>query len=335
MSFIFRDYPSTSFYDGDLGYLVKAYKKLVEDYDAIKNDYNDIQHRYEQIQKDIENFPKEMQRLYEEAIANFNKSFNSFTVYVENRLTEFSDELDLFEDELKTRQVNFELRVNATIRDMDERYYKILSDMRKEISYFEYRMQLAWTNYRDSVNRIIDDIQRDITVRINASQNYVKLYADGKIMESEKRLMAVIDQWSKDFPPVLNPINGQTEPLNDVLRQIWEVHVDGITVKQLVDSNITVSDLVAKKIPVLDIVTKGYALLYWKKPWMMYSPFDGQYVKITDVVYKLASLHKIVIAVQTLVNYNLTVEKIANANFTAYDVSWKGGTIFGELAENG
>lgn len=334
MSFNFRDYPSTSFYDGDLGYLVKAYKKLVKDYDTIKNDYDDIIHRYEQIQKDIETFPAEMQRLYNDALDKFQTSFDEFSASVSSKLSKFEDEMRDFEIAITENQLDFEAETTRKIDALDEHYSSQLSSMREEISTFEYRMQLAWTDYRDSVNRIIDDMQRDITVRINASQNYVKLYADGKIMESEKRLMSVIDQWSKDFPPVLNPITGETEPLDDVLRQIWETHVCGIKVEQLVDSHIKVEDLVAKRLKVIDIVTKGYALLYWRKPWKMYSPFTGQYVNITDVVYQLAALHKTAATVGQIHDYKIPVENVVDSKSTVYDIVWKGGVIFAKLAQN-
>lgn len=323
MSFNFNDYPATSFYDDDLGYLVKAYKKLVQEYEKIQKDYDEILDRYKQMQKDIEDFPREMQRLYNDALEKFQSSFDDFSKQTIERLLEFNTEI-----------LRFEQETIDNITTLDEKYMKQLRDMREDMSAFEYRMELAWSNYRDSVNRTVSEMKRDMQISINASQNYVKLYADGKVAESEKRLIAIIDQWTKDFPPVINPINGMTEPLNDVLRQIWEVHVDGITVNQLVDSRISVSDIVDMRLSVLDIVTKGYSLLYWKKPWKMYSPFTGQYTNVTDVIYQLAALHKLGITTQVLAGYSLAVQKIVDASISAYNVSWNGGVEFAKLAES-
>lgn len=50
----FNEFPHTRNYDGDLGYLIKMYKKLVAEYASIEEQYKVLVKIYEQVQNDIE-----------------------------------------------------------------------------------------------------------------------------------------------------------------------------------------------------------------------------------------------------------------------------------------
>lgn len=51
----FNEFPHTRMYDGDLGYLIKMYKELVEEYGSIEEKYELLTKIYEQIKGDIQN----------------------------------------------------------------------------------------------------------------------------------------------------------------------------------------------------------------------------------------------------------------------------------------
>ena len=51
----FNEFPHTRNYDGDLGYLIKIYKKLVAEYASIEDQYEALTKIYEMIQNDIKN----------------------------------------------------------------------------------------------------------------------------------------------------------------------------------------------------------------------------------------------------------------------------------------
>ena len=51
----FNEFPHTRGYDGDLGYLIKMYKKLVAEYASIEEQYEALTKIYEMIQNDIKN----------------------------------------------------------------------------------------------------------------------------------------------------------------------------------------------------------------------------------------------------------------------------------------
>ena len=51
----FNEFPHTRNYDGDLGYLIKMYKKLVAEYASIEEQYEALTKIYEMVQNDIEN----------------------------------------------------------------------------------------------------------------------------------------------------------------------------------------------------------------------------------------------------------------------------------------
>lgn len=323
MSYLFPDYPHTNNYDGEVGFLIKEYKKLVEDYSKILEQYNYLYNKFNSIEDE----------------------FNSFKPYIDSEFNkfkkEFNDEMNKRFDDIYLEIHKFEESIYNELNDVKWKVDRNIEQFRSEIAEFRHEMNESFRNFSTEIEIKFNELQKNLSDwennfniylenRLNGFDGYMKLYVSIEFKKCLQEMKDILNQWIEDFPPVRNPINGELEGINKVLNDIWRIHARGITVNQLVESAWTVNKLVEQKVTVMDIVTKGYDILYWKQAWKMYSPFNGRYVPISEVVYDLANLHKIPITIDNIISYQNTVNEIVNWNITAFDIIWKGGTIFAE-----
>lgn len=264
MSF-FNDFPRTRGYDGDLGWLISEYERLLKLY------------------QELETRTKELEELYDTIPDRINDAIQAGLKTIEDALNAFRKEMDEIEGE-----------VNAEI----EKQKKQFDEMRKEFD--ELKSTLLQT-YSDIYNLV-----------------------NGKIIYMEAWVMGKLEEFSNSYPWYVDPSDGLTEPIQDILFHMWNQLCHGINVLELEGLNINIAELESWKINVRELELWGRDL-HWFDRWknnMMISPFTGALTDVRDVVMKLASLHMDGVIVGTVEAQAFEIQPLEDKNFNVYDVSW-------------
>lgn len=116
----FNEFPHTKGYDGDLGYLIKMYKKLVAEYASIQEQYEALTKIYEMVQNDIKNITLEqlqewlddgtLEKIVNEAIST------KYGVYTPGCIIKPSIFIPDMTEEEATEQLNY-LHINSGFKD--------------------------------------------------------------------------------------------------------------------------------------------------------------------------------------------------------------------------
>lgn len=86
----FNEFPHTRSYDGDLGYLIKMYKKLVAEYGSIEDQYKVLVKIYEQVHNDIESITiEQLQKWLDDG--TFAEILKGFTETLQNEIDTLSE----------------------------------------------------------------------------------------------------------------------------------------------------------------------------------------------------------------------------------------------------
>lgn len=312
MSFV-TDYPSTNFYDGELGFLIKEYQEMKATYEAVKNDLVVVKDSIAILENEMVSFKKDissqLEKFTKETNEKIQNKFDLFSDYMDSEFAKIEKKFDLLNDDF----IKFTDKIDGNI-----------CDFRKEINDFKTFMENNYQSFVLELESRFNSFTISITKQLNAKEEVIRQWTSELVKKSYDDLLEVIEEWEKVFPPVTNPINGETEPLEEVLHDLYIINVNGITAQQFDDSKLTASEFDGKGITALVFDTKGYEYLYRFQPCMMFSPFSGEWIYISDVVWELAKYH---MGATTALEFDLleiTALKFDEKNITAKDFDWKG-----------
>lgn len=173
--------------------------------------------------------------------------------------------------------------------------------------------------------RISELEQAEIEIRQALTDFYALINAqtDNKIDALKLWVEKYLEQWSKSLPPVICPIHGYLEPLQDVLFHIVDYLGCGITALEYDNYSVSAKDYGNMEISAIDYDLWAKCKYFYPKKWCyMYDPFTGEYVPIAVVVNKLADLHKHGITAQQYDNLEEEAETYDALNISAYKYDW-------------
>ena len=205
----------------------------------------------------------------------------------------------------------FTAQVNATLKRYDSR----ITDTETKVDEFQ-KILNSFASELYSMRRLILALEQEL-----------KTYTDVECNIVYERCKLLIDEWSKELPPVINPTDGNTENINVALQHMYDFMIDGITALQLDNLNISAKNFDALLMPAKQFDTKGYKLLTDDGNIYMLSPFTGSVDNIVDVINSLAQLHMTSITASTLDSKALTAENFDAMNITAFIFDWHNPSI--------
>ena len=178
----------------------------------------------------------------------------------------------------------------------------------------------------DAMGIKIDGFEQElISIRQALADFYAIINAqtDDKIAALKLWVQRYVENWAKTLPPVMCPIHGYLEPLQDVLFHIVDYLGCGITALEYDNYSVTAQDYDDMQIYAIDYDLWAKCKYFYPKKWCyMQDPFTGEYVPIALVLDKLAELHKHGITAQQYDNIQEDAETYDALDINAYEYDW-------------
>lgn len=156
---------------------------------------------------------------------------------------------------------------------------------------------------------------------------FIEHYTDAMAHKVYNQLAALVEEWSKDLPPVMCPVDGRLEPISVALKHIYDFYNQGITAAEYDNLFLTAEEYDNMRITAAKYDGFAYEIFKERRVCTMISPFTGQIDYIRNVVNRLADFHKHGITAQEYDNLEHTAEEYEALNITAYEYDWENPLI--------
>ena len=182
-----------------------------------------------------------------------------------------------------------------------------------------------WTNntIQNTINRFEGELQSEVNklkVLISVTQSNAYTYTDFRIDELKKDLANLTTVY------VWNPVRGRVTDVNLAINDLYSLWSElfGLSAYEYDSLNLTADEYDGKYLTAIQYDIFAKLLLNRDDRFYMFSPFDGSYTLIKNVVYKLAELHYGENSF-TCTEYDaldLTATVYGGKNVTAYNFDW-------------
>lgn len=293
-------YPYTDFHELNLDYLLNTYQAIVDEVNEINTWI--AQHKIE----------------YEEAI---------------ERLTRVENEIDTFEAQINKA---FERLKEDQQRQLDEAIAQINLEVDEKLADLSAQVQQAI----DEINSKFERMQIEVRTEINAFKTLVnneiiairnEMRANNQIVFTwvENRIQELINELPEILTiNVYNPYRGYVTNIQIAVNDLYSLaSIWGLTASQYDNLGLTASEYDNLELTAMEYDTTGYKLLYPDPNYYMISPFNGQMVRVQDVVNQLAQFHKESLTAQGYDEKELTAQGYDDLELTAYEYDWYGASL--------
>lgn len=255
MSFL-DDFPGVKQYDGDLGWLIRAYRMFGEG--------------LEDLQKRV----AEMEDLYDSIPNTINAAIKQMQDQVNASLTEMQKQIDGLEADVNAKLNAWEIQFNQMVADFNKLWLQIHNYVDSQVDYMK-----AW----------------------------VKAY---------------LEEWAREYPYLLCPVDGRFEPLQEILFHLYNDLSWGIPARDFDALNMTAEKFDAMNIEAQRLDKWGRIIFIPYRFCYMYSPFTGEYVPVQEVILGLAKLHQNGVSAQEYDDGNITAQALDDKAVDAYPYDW-------------
>lgn len=221
------------------------------------------------------------------------------------------------QDALKNLPQSIQQEVNRQLSVAMQNVYNILNEYDERISNVENSVN----NMRDRVNNI--ELQINALIKqIAQVLGFIEHYTDAIGKKVYNQLKELVEQWSKDLPPVICPVDGQLESISVALKHIYDFYNQGISAADYDNLVLTAQEYDKMRITAGKYDGFAYQVFKERRVCTMVSPFTGQIDYIRNIVNRLADFHKKGITAQVYDSQNHTAETYDALEITAYKYDW-------------
>lgn len=217
-----------------------------------------------------------------------------------------------------------------TVKRLEDLYDTIPQQIADEIANQMIGVYNTLTQMRNQLEAMgikVDGFEQDLlSIRQALAAFYAIISAqtDNKIEALKLWVQKYVENWAKTLPPVVCPIHGYLEPLQDVLFHIVDYLGCGITALEYDNYSVSAQEYDNMEITAIDYDLWAKCKYFYPKKWSyMHDPFTGEYLPITIVVNKLADLHKHGITAQQYDNLEEDAGAYDALNISAYKYDWE------------
>ena len=236
---------------------------------------------------------------------------------LDRRVTALEGEINSFEAEIELRFSDLELELKT---EMDSAIAQVIHQVNEALN----QVELAILNLRSEFNQF----KTETTNLCISYYNLGKAYTDFKIEELINSLPDLTTVY------VFNPVRGEVTTLQTAIYDIYDMaRPHAITAQEYDDLGISAADYDALEITALEYDMEAYTyfenLGLIKNKWhYMYSPINGEYLPLKDVIMQLADLHMgDALTAQEYDDLELTASDYDAYEITAHDYDWSAKTI--------
>ena len=279
MSF-FNDIPHTRQYDGDLGWLIEAYRKLLKQYQELQERVTTLEDLYETI-------PDRIQAAIQEGLDKIEAALQKFQQDMDSAMTEFRAEMAQTKTEIDAaiaaQQAEFD-RMKAEFDELTSQLLETYQDIYRLVNGKMLDMEIwvlgkleqfsnSYPWYRDPsdgktepVQVILDHMWNRLSRGLNVWELEC-MHINVATLESWKINVWELEQYGKDLHwfdrwkhwMMISPFTGQLTEIAEVVRRLADLHMDGVLVGTVEAQAFNVQTLEDKQFNVYDVS--------WKRGW--------------------------------------------------------------------
>lgn len=199
--------------------------------------------------------------------------------------------------------------IKKAIVQLQEMYQYIPDTIQQEIQKQMAEVYVILTRFQGMIDENVqytkDEIQKmnnillawqkalaQLEVAVNDILPAAKSYADKQDLYYYQLIMAYLRSFPKEWQPVICPVDGKLEDINTALSHIYAAVGDWITYTDINNLNMTFDKFNQALISYREFNDKASKLVdKFNSNYYMYSPVNGEYLSLKDVIWQLYRLH--------------------------------------------
>ena len=304
---LFDHFPYSNFHELNLTWILEKLKAIAADVDTLnswmashKEEYAAAMERLAAVENEIASFEDEITQAFETLQADLEADFAEQKAELEQALADTEAEIDA-----KMQQLQAD--VDAAIAQFENQFIELKADIISEVEALKLEVR--------------KEVQEFYNVML-ANNEYVFDAVENRIEEFINSLPEILTVM------VYNPYRGEVTDIQTAINDLYDVAaIWGLTATQYDSLGLSASEYDALGLTAREYDTLGYKLLYKDPDTWMISPFTGEYVRVQDVVTRLAGFHMDGLTASEYDNKELTAENYDDLELSAFDYDWFANTL--------
>lgn len=304
---LFDHFPYTNFHELNLTWILEKMKALSAEVDTLnswmsthKEEYQEAITRLEAVENEIATFEAEIEAQFSQLEADTQADFAAQKAELEKLIADTEAEIDA-----KMQQLQAD--VDAAIAQFENQFIELKADIISEVEALKLEVRQEIQNFYNIMY---------------ANNEYVFKYVENRLDEFINSLPEILTVM------VYNPYRGEVTDIQTAINDLYDMAaIWGLTATQYDSLGLTASEYDALGLTAREYDTLGYKLLYKDPDTWMISPFTGQYVRVQDVVTRLAGFHMDGLTAEGYDNKELTATEYDDLELSAFDYDWFANTL--------
>lgn len=304
---LFDHFPYSNFHELNLIWLLEKMKALSAKVDTLnswmathKEEYQEAITRLETVENEIATFEAEIEAQFSQLQADLEADFAEQKAELEKALADTKTQID-------AKMAQLQADVDAAIAQFKNQFIELKADIISEVEALKLEVRQEIQNFYNIMY---------------ANNEYVFKYVDNRLDEFINSLPEILTVM------VYNPYRGEVTDIQTAINDLYDMAaIWGLTATQYDSLGLTASEYDALGLTAREYDTLGYKLLYRDPDTWMISPFTGQYVRVQDVVTRLAGFHMDGLTASEYDAKELTAEAYDDLELSAFDYDWFANTL--------
>lgn len=233
---------------------------------------------------------------------------------LQTRVARLEELYETIPDEIQKATDAMIAQVNAAIKKMDDLVNGKIAEIGNRMDALEQDVAAQLAEFLTQFNQMVAELNklyRDIHDYVDLRVDYMKNW-----------VMAYMEEWAAKFPYLICPVDGRTEPIQEILYHMYNYLGFGIPAGEFDAMQFTAEEFDGKEITAECLDRWGRFLFQDRKYCYMMSPFNGMFVPISEVVIDLARLHQNTVTAGEFDEGEIEVDLLDAAEVSAYDFDW-------------
>ncbi len=264
MAYGISEFPSTGAYDSDLQEMIRLYREMSTKYDDFVKTVADLELKWSQLDDKID----------KAVSAGVENATRAIIAEVNTMITESETRINNIVNDLNSDMSDLRKYVNDTAKALNENMAAINKALDDALKAF------------DELSKEVDQKIADEIAKYDTGINDKIDNMTNGMWQAIQDLDVKLDNITKEYPPVKNPITGLIQPLDVVLDAMWYwTNFYGITAGEFDALGLTAGEFDAMGLTVaqFDFGARWYLIEQRKR--LVVSPPTGQLVDIGQAIY--------------------------------------------------